>query len=133
MKKISPSNGVATTIVQPESHTAKEMFGNWEVALKNNSKDVQRGKKYFRILIVSFVLDVLFTVAIGYGAVHLHTVTQQAAIATCESGNVARANNRQLWDYVISLNGDVKPSQALLRFETYLDKATAPRDCSGIQ
>jgi hypothetical protein len=111
-------------------NTPEEMFTNWEVILRYVSKSVERGGKILRVLMVSFLLDILLTVGIGYDTVHLHTLTQQQAVATCVSGNRAREDNRHLWDYVLNLidkNG--KPSQAVLGFEKYLNKATAQRDC----
>lgn len=101
--------------------------------LKIVAKFVVRDRKLVKVLFVSFLLDILLTVGIGYGAVHLHTVTQQQAMTTCLSGNTARAANKHLWDELISLSKVKTPSPALLQFEHYLKAATKPRNCSATQ
>jgi len=127
--KHNSETDIPTTIVQAESHTPEELFGNWEVALKQNAKSVYRGKKLMRILLVSFLIDIFLTCGFFYNTAQTHEAIQRAAISTCISGNHARYDNRQLWDTVIQLSHVKQPSKTLIEFEKYLQKATTPRDC----
>ena len=132
MKQNNPDNEIPTIIEQPESHTPEEMFGNWEVALKRNSRGITRGKKFMWVLAFSFLIDILLTTGFFYNTIQNHEETQRAAVATCVSGNKARDDNRHLWDYVLNLvDKDGKPSQAIVKFEKYLDEATTPRNCES--
>jgi hypothetical protein len=120
-----------TAITKPASETPEEMFGNWEVAIRKNSKGLARGKKIAWVFAFSFLIDILLTTGFFYNAIQTREATQQAAIATCISGNKARINNRHLWDYVLNLiDQGGKPSLTIVRFENYLEAATKQRACN---
>lgn len=95
---------------------------------------VLRDRVIMRALIVSLVLDVSLTFFAIFGTVYLHDVTQASVKATCISGNRARADNRYLWQHVISIEEKrhhvSHPSAALVQFEKIVAAATHPRDCS---
>lgn len=90
-------------------------------------------RRVMNALIVSLAFDVVLTLGIWYYSAQVRTVTQQAAIASCLSGNAARAANKHLWDELITLSKVKTPSPALLQFEHYLKAATKPRNCSATQ
>lgn len=68
-------------------------------------------------------------------------VQREAAsqLALCQAGNVVRAQQTGLWDYIISLppaKGSPPPTaqqeQRVAAFRAYLGKVFAPRDCSHL-
>lgn len=91
---------------------------------------------------VSVAIDVIFSVvalwAIGQAqsASDAAEQTRQTQIQTCLATNTARAQNKQLWVYVLSvppsrpLTGEERKRRA--DFRAYLDKVFVPRDCTRI-
>jgi hypothetical protein len=93
-------------------------------------------------LVVSLVLDLALTIAVVGVGVATNQANSKAneahsqQIATCRSGNEARAVNIQLWDYIFSVK-PVTPRTAaqegqIAEFKKYVHRAFAPRDCSKI-
>jgi hypothetical protein len=93
-------------------------------------------------LVVSLVLGLALTIAVvgvGIKANQANTKaneTHSQQIATCRSGNEARAVNVQLWDYIFSVK-PVTPrttaqEEQIVEFKMYVHRAFAPRDCSKI-
>lgn len=91
-------------------------------------------------LAVSLVVDVALTVALAVVAVQARDATDAAArvhdrqVATCESGNDARAAQIQLWNYLLSVP-PVRPltaeqKQQITQFRAYVHRVFAARDCS---
>lgn len=83
---------------------------------------------------IALVLDVIFTVAIGYGAVHLHDISQEAQRVSCVDGNRLRSNEKALWEYVFEKIEPAHPTslqiQAFKAFDAELDRAMKLRDCA---
>lgn len=48
-------------------------------------------------IVIALVLDVILTFGIAYGAIHLHTVSNQSQIASCQVGNKFRRDEKKLW------------------------------------
>jgi hypothetical protein len=114
----------------PDESTLPETLTRWEEVLNAMARLVLRDRMMVRVLVLSLILDVCLTVGIGYGAVHLHTVSVDAQRAACLSGNQARADNRRLWEDVISLsNSNHSANSTIVEFEKYLNAATKPRIC----
>jgi hypothetical protein len=93
-------------------------------------------RKFIGFLLVSLILDIVFTAAIGYGAVHLHTVSQQAAIQSCEYGNKFRKNDKQLWEVFLR---EIKHEHPTIRQERIqiamhkqVDITMSQRKCKGL-
>jgi hypothetical protein len=99
---------------------------------------------------VDIVITIVTTVAVIISA-HAFDAASKAAdsasqlrtssISACQQANVARAENAQLWDYVIRLGGQSPPRpgqtraqqlKGLARFRAYVHHVFAPRDCRRI-
>ena len=61
-------------------------------------------------------------------------VAQQQQNALCEAGNTARAQQVNLWQYIIQLSPAKTEQQRenIVKFETYLNHVFAPRNCAHL-
>jgi hypothetical protein len=105
-------------------------------------KDAKKRKRQLMILTISLILDILLTV--GLTVVSLRT--QQLAIKaennkdaiyqSCEASNEGRANNRQLWEYILNLPPLEPPTpereKRIADFRAFVDETFAPRDCDAL-
>ena len=101
----------------------------------------QRNRHLIWVTIVSLALDVLLTAALAVVAVQAnHASGAASAVAQsdrnlCLSGNVARAQQVSLWNYVLTISQQPASSAERARvaeFRTHLHKLFAPRDCAHI-
>lgn len=115
------------------------------------SEDIQRltayGRRNRRLiwgLVISIILDLALTVSVAIVAVQAHDANGAAnqnrvsAIAACQSTNVARAQNQQLWDYLLAISqprpGEsaaqrARGEKALAEIRAKVATTFAPRDC----
>lgn len=92
-------------------------------------------------------VDVALTVGLGFFAVQAHNAsatanqTRVSSITACQSTNVARAENEQLWDYVLTLftprssetaAEKAAGDRALAMLRPHVAGTFAPRDCVQI-
>lgn len=106
-------------------------------------KDAQKRKRQVRLLTISILLDILLTIGLGVVSVNTHSIAtqaennQQAIMRSCETSNDARANNKQLWTFALTLPTPNVPTlqQQINRdkFEAFVNKTFAPRDCSKLE
>ena len=110
------------------------------------------GRRNRKWIVFDIVITVLLT-AVGFIAFHAiqsahdANVSAQAAravaaVATqnnrnlCESSNIARAQQIDLWNYAIGLNKGVpqtaQQKEKTARFEVHLHSLYAPRDCANV-
>lgn len=115
-------------------------------ALGVMAAEVRRLRTYGRRNRWFIVFDILLTVALsGVGAVSVHAVqsadsARASQAALCEAGNVARAQQVQLWGFVLSLSAPAKgsPPQTAAQkarvaaFKAYLARDFAPRNCAAL-
>lgn len=105
-------------------------------------QDAKKRKRQVRLLTLSIVLDILLTIGLFYQS---HRTAQLASRAdsnsaailrSCETSNEARANNKQLWGFLLSLptpNAPTIQEQANRdKFAAYVNMTFAPRDCSKV-
>jgi hypothetical protein len=105
-------------------------------ALKATAAEVERLRKYGRTNRKFVVVDVALTVLLAVvGLLSAHAVSQSSAasvlatqnhtaqIAICQSGNQARAQNEQLWNFIIALSTSSPPRPG----ETAAQKAAGER------
>lgn len=102
----------------------------------------QRNRHMIWGLVISLILDVALTfalVTVSIRTTHANDKATQAhnqQIATCQSSNEARAVNRQLWDYVLSLPAarprTAEQEKRIADFKGYVHRVFADRDCSKI-
>ena len=119
--------------------TAKGLTG----AVTGLAAEVKRLRTYGRFNRKFILFDIALTVllagvgAISVNATHAASHAASAQLALCQSSNVARAQQIELWDYVISLGSGkpktVQEQQNLAKFEAHLKVIFAPRDCSHIR
>lgn len=59
---------------------------------------------------------------------------RQYQLALCDAGNVARAQQIQLWQYIVKISPAKTPQeqQKTADFEAYLLTVFAPRDCNHL-
>jgi hypothetical protein len=107
-----------------------------------------RNRHLIRITIVSLVLDILLTAAVTVVAIQAHDASSAAASARtaatavaqsnrnlCLSGNASRAQQVEVWDYILSLAQPPATAAARERigeFKAHLEAIFAPRDCANV-
>ena len=94
------------------------------------------------ILVMSITVCLVGSYWLSLYAIHRASVNTVNVVQLCQSGNEARAEQRQLWNYIIAIS-QPPPHQTpaekadharrLLLFEAKLNKTFAPRDCTHIQ
>lgn len=101
-----------------------------------------RRRKYILPLAVATVLLTLGSFIgasyfISVYAAHKATANAVSLKLFCESSNAARHDQIHLWDFIIHLDDKPPPGQTkaqhkleVNRFEAFLNKTYAPRDCS---
>lgn len=103
---------------------------------------VGRQQTIVRVLAISLVVDAFIGVAVLVLAIRANQAAQNANRAenavyvSCVSGNQARATERTLWDYVLSIPPQQPQTQAqkdqITQFKAFLDTNLAQRDCSAL-
>lgn len=110
--------------------------------------DEHRNRRLIWITIVSVALDILLTAAVTVVAVQAHDASSAAASARtaasavaqsdrnlCLSGNAARAQQVELWDYILSRAQPAATPAARERvseFKAHLEAIFAPRNCAHV-
>jgi regulator of extracellular matrix RemA (YlzA/DUF370 family) len=116
-------------------------------ALKEESRELKGEARFLRtygrhnraFVIVDVLLTILLT-AFGYLSVHAvqsASHANSAQLALCQAGNVSRAQQIQLWDYVLTLSSKGSPQtpqqkQRAAEFRVYLHHVFASRDCRNL-
>jgi hypothetical protein len=99
-------------------------------------------RRMIRGLIVSVVLDVILTFAVGVVGVAAHnnavTIQRTSAsnLALCQAGNVARHQQIDLWDFLLGLGKPPQTAQerkTVTEFKAHLADIYAPRDCAHLR
>jgi hypothetical protein len=111
-------------------------------AVKILIADAKKRRYQMIALTASLLLDFLITIILGFVAAQTHSTAskaesnQQALVRACQTSNAARANNKQLWTYLLSLPPPSIPTtqqkQVRDQFSDFIDKTFAPSDCSKI-
>lgn len=113
--------------------TIGEVLSRWNEVLHAVSNSVTNNQKVIKILVISFVFDILFTLLIAFGAITLHDTTHQYIIDTCHSTNAFKTADKKIWEYVLSVdsanNQNPNTKKELINFEKYLDTVMAPKTC----
>jgi hypothetical protein len=107
-----------------------------------------RNRHLIWITIVSLVLDILLTAAVTVVAIQAHDASSAAASARtaatavaqsnrnlCLSANASRAQQVELWDYILSLaQPPATPAarERIAEFKAHLEAIFAPRDCANV-
>lgn len=102
--------------------------------------DAKKRRRQIRLLFISIILDILLTIGLTGLSFVTHQLAsnaenaQDAIINNCRVGNEARANNKQLWTYLLNLPTPNAPTleQQKIRqqFSDFVDKTFAARDCN---
>lgn len=103
----------------------------------------KRRKAQVTLLAISIFIELLLSVALAYGWSQNHKLAIQAEsnhmaiLRNCETSNEARANNKQLWDYLLTQTPSQPPTaeqeKRIADFEAFVNKTFAPRDCSSLK
>jgi hypothetical protein len=98
-------------------------------------------RRLIRGLIVSLILDIVITVAVGLLSVQAHnnTVaighTSASNLALCQASNVARHQQIELWEFLLDLSKGPQTAQqraTVSEFEAHLRAIFAPRRCTSL-
>jgi hypothetical protein len=107
----------------------------------------RRNRHLIILLAISIVFDLILSVALGVVAVGAHNASDRATVATsgvkanCQTGNTVRAEEVQLWDYIIGVSNSQPPppgrtpeqqKQIVDQFLDHLHTIFAPRDCNHL-
>jgi hypothetical protein len=111
------------------------------VEVKNVKRQAKHERRLSRALIVSFTLDVLFTLAIAalsFSNHNLDSRLRQAQVASCQSSNVVRHDDIKLWTQAIN---DIDPqskittpaeAKAKANFILFIDHTFMSVDCDKV-
>jgi hypothetical protein len=98
-------------------------------------------RRMIRALVVSVVLDVVLTAAVGVVGVAAHnnsvalSRTAASNLALCEASNVARHQQIELWDFLLGLGKAPQTAEqrkTITDFKAHLAAIYAPRDCAHL-
>lgn len=131
------------SLEQRNAELEKKLAGSpLPLAIEALIKDASKRKRQVRLLTISIFLDILLTIGLAVVSLNTHKLAtqadsnQQAIIRSCETGNEARANNKQLWTYLLNIPTPNAPTfqqqQVRDQFSAFVDKTFAPRDCSKV-
>jgi hypothetical protein len=112
-------------------------------ALKAVTAEVKRLRRIGRRNTAFIIIDVALTIllaAVGYVSVHAAQSAahaNSAQLALCQAGNVARAQQIQIWTHLIAVSATGKPQTAqqlktAAEFAVYIRRSLAPRDCAAL-
>ena len=128
-----------TAQAQELAVAVSELNTNMAATVTGLAGVVKKDRRRVRWLALSVALDVLLSVRFGYIALQTRQAQQAVdqnasnAVVTCEVGNQARANQVQLWSYILTLSGNTPAQQAQVeKVKVYLLQVFAPRDCSDL-
>jgi hypothetical protein len=111
-------------------------IGTLDEVVKINAQMTRTNTRVIRALVISFLIDIILTVIIGYGVNELHTVTTHAEYSACVAGNKTRSDETQLWNYVFSkfepTHPTVQQRQAFSLFEAQLNRDLKLRNCKAL-
>lgn len=114
------------------------------VEIKALARHITRTRRMVRLLAISVVVDVVLSVVVGVVAFKAEQATndanqaRRAVVASCVSGNAARAVQRDLWGFILSLPPPptLTPAEAASRaaqtsqLKAYIATNLAARDCT---
>jgi hypothetical protein len=95
------------------------------------------GRRNRKFILFDVGLTVLLT-ALGGGVVHAIQSAghaNSAQLALCQAGNVSRAQQINLWTFLINLSPPPKTKQGkelITKFEAHLRSTFAPRNCEAL-
>lgn len=112
-----------------------------EESIASIVRDAAKRKTQVAILAVLVAFSIMLGIFVGLLGLVTHRIAiqaesnKQAIIHNCETSNIARANNKQLWGYLLNIPPKSPLSaddQAQLdKFKGFVDTTFAPRDCSA--
>jgi hypothetical protein len=105
---------------------------------KHLSKLGAKNRMLIKVLGASVVFDVLLSLGLVY-AVDRVNKANSAQLATCRAGNVARAVQSDLWNFVLTIppaesmtpEEVVRRAENVAKFKVYIGTAFAQRNCKG--
>lgn len=95
------------------------------------------GRRNRKFILIDIVITLVLTV-LGGGVVHAIQAAGQAnsaQLALCQAGNTARAQQVELWEFLIHISQPPKTAQGrkvLATFEHHLHVVFASRDCESL-
>ncbi len=95
------------------------------------------GRRNRKFILFDIIVTILLS-GIGGGVVHAiqsANHANSAQLALCQAGNTSRAQQANLWEFLIRLSGPPKTAQGrrlIATFEHHLHVVFAPRDCSHL-
>jgi hypothetical protein len=113
--------------------TVEDVLTRWNEVLRAVTNMVSRDQTIVRILVISFVVDILFTIFIGFGAIHLHDLSNQYQIISCHAGNSFRTSDKGSWENLLRILTPKHPTSSWYKFvntfQKDLNKTYASRSC----
>jgi hypothetical protein len=103
--------------------------------------NAQKQGAWLAILIIAVAASILCSFLLAWYAANRATSSRATVQELCISGNDSRAQQKQLWEFVLTLSvphanetaADRKVrTQRVKEFRAYLNKVFAPRDCGKI-
>ena len=110
-------------------------------SLNRMADEVRRLRRYGRTNRRFVLVDIALTLAVFFaGALAVHASSRansadSAQLALCQSSNVARAQQIDLWEFLIHLSPPPRTARGrelIAKFEHHLHVVYAPRDCAAL-
>jgi hypothetical protein len=115
---------------------AEDVLIKWDEILHAITNISIKNQRIIKILGISFIIDIIFTIFISFGIVHFHDLSIQEQILTCRSTNAVRINDKAIWKQAFTIITPQNPSTSQLRklqnFQNYLNRTITTRDCNKI-
>lgn len=108
------------------------------IELKHANRYGKQSRRMIWVLVCSLILDVALTIVLAVFAVQAHDANIQAKTATatsltlCKAANTSRAQQHDLWLYLLTKGRPAAGRAFVRRFEEHLDVVFAPRDCTAL-
>ena len=138
--ELTPRKDPADALATAQALTAS--MGQLASEVNELNRLGHRNRRMIWGLAASLALDIILTGGIAWTATQAQSANGAAKqnrvthINVCMSGNVARQQNLQLWEYVLSVPPSTPPTekqkQQREQFRVRVHQIFAPRDCDRI-
>lgn len=92
-------------------------------------------RKLINWVIVSMIVEAIVAFVSVFAFVKA-SQNHSTLITNCNSGNEFRATEKSLWNFILSIPSETKPTpeqqKQLEGFKVFLEKTFAPRDCTTL-
>jgi hypothetical protein len=124
---------VSNQDLEDKKATVEEVLSRWNEVLHALTGSFNREQIIRKLLVASFIADILFTMFIWFGAIHLHDISNHYQMIACNSDNQLRTADRAMWEYALKAIRPMHPHAGWYRFDNAFQRelrlTLAPKSC----